>query len=96
MKVKDLLKILVAEDLTFYLKLENGNEIELEIINGSDYDNLIHQHYFVNVDYETFEDDETGEYNLKPKHIIGFDLFNECEVVKLCTDRNCTKLTFKL
>lgn len=96
MKVKNLLKILTAEYLTVYLKLENGDEIELEEINGANYDNLVSQHYFVDIDYETFENDETNEYNLKADHIIGFDLFNECEVVELNTNNLWTELTIKL
>lgn len=96
MKVKDLLKVLVAEVLTVYLETENGDEIELEKINGANYDNLVSQQYFVDIDYETIENDETNECILKADHIIDFDQFNKCEVVKLNTERPWTELTIRL
>ena len=96
MKVKELLKILVAEDLVIYLKTKNDNEIELEKINGANYDNLLNKQYFVDIDYETIENDETNECNLEAKYIIDFDLFNECEVVELNTERLWTELTIEL
>ena len=96
MKVKELLKILVAEDLILYLKTENGESIELESIHGAYYDNLISQQYFVSEDYESIEDIEKKEYNLKADYIIDFDQFNECEVVSLNTDSYWTELTIRL
>lgn len=96
MKVKELLKILVVEDLVIYLKTKNDNEIELEKINGANYDNLLNKQYFVDIDYETIENDETNECNLEAKYIIDFDLFNECEVIELNAERPWTELTIEL
>ena len=96
MKVKDLLKVLVAEDVAVYLKTESGDEIELESINGANYDNLESQQYFVDIDYEDIENEETNECILKAEYIIDFDQFNECEVVELNTERHCADLTIRL
>ena len=96
MKVKDLLKVLVAEDLIVYLKTENGDEIELESINGANYDNLVSQQYFVDIDYEDIDKEDLSSCNLKADHIIDFDQFNECEVIKLNTEKHWTELTIRL
>ena len=96
MKVKDLLKVLVAEDLIVFLKTENGDEIELESIDGANYDNLVSQQYFVDIDYEDFYKKDLGGFILKADHIIDFDKFNECEVVELDINSYWAELIIKL
>ena len=96
MKVKDLLKVLVAEDLTVYLDDGQGNQIELENIDGYYYDNLANQQYFVDVDYKDIDKEDLSGCNLKADYIIDFDQFNECEVIKLNVESCWTELTIRL
>ena len=96
MKVKDLLKVLVAVDLTVYLDNGQGNQIELENIDGYYYDNLDNKQYFVDVDYQDIDNEDLSGCNLKADFIIDFDKFNECEVIKLEVGSCWSELTIKL